>query len=590
MNPTVTGPHNYGKSRIENLSFAEIVKVQSEIPSRCHVHDQNVYFVPDGIAVEYLVEYFGDRINFECQTCKDYLLSKDVKQKNIEIKKSNEVSLTEFDYDFKTVPYNHQKKALELSRDLPYFAFFMEMGSGKTKTTIDNAGWLFEKGKIDTLLVLAPNNVHIQWVVDEIPKHLPERINYKAGAYSSTMKAKEKRILEELMKPDENAFRILAVNIEAMSRKSGLEICEKFLKTSCKRMIALDEGTRIKQPTSSRTKNCMKLVQHSEYRRLLTGSPVTNGVENLYSQLTWLSPNILGIKTYTAFKNRYCVMRSLKGTHIQFITGYKLLDDLKDRMDPWVFRVTKAECLDLPEKIYQTRIVDMTSEQSKIYQKLKEELLVMFENGEAISVDDDITPKDLSETKIASAQLAIVQLMKLQQITSGFLFEDDTKKIAWKLEAKNNPKIQEILNIMEQSNGKVIIWARFVHDIKLLHEALKKKYSCVLYYGGSTPEEKQNAIKEFVKGEARVFIANPASAGIGLNLNVASEVIYFSNSFNAEHRWQSEDRAHRIGMKGTVTYYDLVSNGSIDEKIKQALQNKKDLSDMTIDDVKNLIL
>lgn len=569
-------PLKYNSAYLDGLSFPQAFKFQGSMPGRHKMENGKLMFHCVGVNIDYLNENLEDKIDWsEIPEAVNYLAIQHISEKGIEEKNNVAELAEEIDFEFKLPPFQHQKEAFALSRNKPYFAYLMEMGCGKTKVAIDDIADLYERGKIDGALILAPNGVHSQWVNEQIPDHMPDRIDHVAAVYSSSMKAKEKKHLEATIEAKDK-LRIVTANIEALSHKSGLEFCLKFLKTCKKAYAAIDESTRIKVPSSTRTRNCWKLKKHTAIRRILTGSPVTSGIENLYAQLMWLSEDILGISSFTVFKARYCILQQFD--NFEKIVGYKMIDDLQRKMDPWVYRVTKEDCLDLPEKIYVTRKVSLTKDQMKLYMEMKERFLVEIDNH-------------INETEFVTAKLPITKLLRLQQITSGFLpSEEQEGQLAWSIDYKKNPKIQETLNILEESQGQTIVWARFKHDLAIIEEALSKKYKVVTYHGGTSKDDRTEAIRKFRSGEADIFLGNPAAAGIGLNLNVAKQVIYYSDSFDAEHRWQSEDRAHRIGIDWNVTYFDIVAENSIDVQIKRVLKERKSLADLTIDQVRDFFI
>lgn len=561
------GNKNFGI--INGASIVALFRLNGALPSKHYMKGGMMYIQLTGANIDALEAELGD-INWQCLAAKQYLLTRET----TEINRGLKIELIadphmgpHINYEFKLPPFDHQLVAFKLSKDLPFFGYFMEMGCGKTKVGIDNIAYLYERDLLDTVLIIAPNGVHVQWIVEQLVDHMPDRIEHEAAYYRSNLRAAEKKTLAKALAFD--GLRIIAINIEALSHKSGIEWAKAYLATSGKRMCCLDESSKIKKPGAKRTRSVQTLGKMCEYRRIMTGSPVTSGVENLFSQLKFLSDEILGLTSYVSFKARYCIMETFD--NYQKIVGYKMIDELQAKMDPWTYRVKKSDCLDLPEKTYIERRIELTKEQKHYYDEMFHELMVQLETGE-----------------IVDATLAIVKLLRLQQIICGHLPSEEGG-MAWQLPHDKNPRISAVLELIEESQGQVIVWARFKHDLASLEQALGDKYTCVSYHGATKTADREEAKRAFVSGDARIFIANPAAAGIGLNLNVASEVIYYSNSFDAEQRWQSEDRAHRIGMKCPVTYYDLVVPGTVDRKILSTLKKKKNLADMTIDGLKEFL-
>jgi len=323
-------------------------------------------------------------------------------------------------------------------------------------------------------------------------------------------------------------------------------------------MMAIDESTTVKTPTAKRTKTICKMRTLAKYRRILTGSPVTKSPLDLYTQCYFLDPELLGFASYYTFKNRYAVMvsRSVATHSFKQIIDYQRLDELEHKLNQFSYRVLKSDCLDLPEKIYTKRYIEMTPEQKKMYVEMKNFALSILER----------------ETITAAGILT--QMIKLHQITCGHIKTDDGKLI----ELKNN-RLNELLNVMEEIDGKVIIWAVYRYDIQQIEKALSKKYgpdSVRSFYGDTDANDRQDIVTAFQdpKSDLRFFVGNPRTGGFGLTLTASHTVVYYSNSYDLEIRMQSEDRAHRIGQKEKVTYIDFIAEKTVDEKIIKSLRNK----------------
>lgn len=464
-------------------------------------------------------------------------------------------------YNFKTIPYNHQQTALDLAGQRQSFGFFMEMGTGKSKVLIDNMGMLYKAGQINFALVIAPKGVYRNWVTKEIPEHMPDFITRRVIRWVSGPNKKQ----QEEMRQVRHAFdglTIFVMNVEAFSTSKGQSagdwLSKKFGQSG---LIAIDESTTIKNPKAKRTKALLKIAHQFKYKRLLTGSPVTKSPMDLYSQCEFLGPRTLGFDSFYAYQGRYAVINRRQFGQHQFnqIVGYRHLEELSEKVDKFSYRVLKKDCLDLPEKSYTVRYVSMTPEQVKMYNELRDEALTLLENGELVTVQNVMT-----------------QMLRLQQVLSGHLMTDDGDLI--ELETK---RLDAVLEILEETSGKVILWSRFRNDIQRLEKLLGEKYPLQVasYYGDTPDDERQEIVTKFQdpESELRFFIGNPATAGYGLTLTEANTVIYYANDFNLETRIQSEDRCHRIGQKNPVTYIDLITEKTIDEKIVQALRNKIDI-------------
>ena len=458
-------------------------------------------------------------------------------------------------YKFKTKPYAHQLTALEKSLNRENYAYFMEMGTGKTKVLIDNASMLYDKGKIDSLLIVAPKGVVGTWYNQELPTHLPNHIENVTVLWQANITKKQQEKLETLFEI-ETAFHILIMNVEALSTSKGVDFATKFL-NSHRTMVAIDESTTIKNPKAKRTKNIMQLANLARYRRVMTGSPVTKNPLDLFTQCYFLDPYLLGHESYYSFRTRYAIMKTanIAGRQIQLVSGFKNLGELSDKLKPFSYRVLKEDCLDLPDKIYMKRNINLTPEQLKVYNQMKKEALATL-NG-----------------KITSTVNALTQLMRLQQITCGHFTADDgsTQSI------KNN-RITELMDVLEEIEGKAIIWAHYQYDITNIIKEVVKVHgpgSIVDYYGLTPQDERQGNIKKFQDDpKCRFIVGTPATGGYGITLTAANTVIYYSNGYDLEKRLQSEDRAHRIGQKKSVTYVDLICDETVDEKIVKSLRKK----------------
>jgi SNF2 family DNA or RNA helicase len=464
------------------------------------------------------------------------------------------------DYRFKTKPYAHQITALEKSWDKEEYAYFMEMGTGKSKVLIDNIAILYDKGKINGVLIIAPKGVYKNWYSSEIPTHLASHIQYKSVLWTASSSKTKQEELNSLFKSDFN-LHVLVMNVEALSTPKGVNFARKFL-NSHKTLFAVDESTTIKNHKAARTKNIISISLIAKYRRILTGSPITKSPLDLYTQCKFLNEHLLGFSSYLTFQNRYAnmVRKNFGGRQVWIITSYQRLDELSKLIEPFSYRVLKEDCLDLPEKIFIKREIELTEEQEKLYSTMKQMALATL-NG-----------------KLLTAPNVLTQLMRLHQITCGHFKSDDGK--VQKLE---NNRIKELMSILDETEGKVIIWANYIYDIENIVESIKKEYgdnSVVQYYGEVNIDERQKGIERFQDplSPFRFFIGNPQTGGYGITLTAANTVIYYSNGYDLEKRLQSEDRAHRIGQKKSVTYIDLIAEKTIDEKIVKALRKKIDIA------------
>ena len=458
-------------------------------------------------------------------------------------------------YKFKMKPYAHQMTALEKSWNRETYAYFMEMGTGKTKVLIDNLAMLYDKGKVDGALIVAPKGVIGTWYNQELPTHLPDHIENVTVLWQPNITKKQQENLDSLFEPEES-LHILIMNVEALSTTKGRDFAAKFL-SSHNTLMAIDESTTIKNPGAKRTKNILKLSEDAKYRRIMTGSPVTKNPLDLYSQCEFLSPWLLDFTSYYAFRNRYAEMKTLHlhGRSVQVVDKFKNLGELSDQLKGFSYRVLKEDCLDLPDKIYMKRNIKLSPDQKKLYLQMKETALANLNGKQVTTVN------------------ALTQLMRLHQITCGHFTSDDgsTQPIV-------NNRIDELMDVLEETEGKAIIWAHYQYDITEIIKAIVKEYgpgSVVDYYGLTPQDERQPNIKKFQDDpRCRFMVGTPSTGGYGITLTAANTVIYYSNGYDLEKRLQSEDRAHRIGQQKSVTYVDLICDETVDEKIVKALRKK----------------
>ncbi len=474
-------------------------------------------------------------------------------------------------YKFKTKPYAHQLTALEKSWNKENFAYFMEMGTGKTKVLIDNLAMLYDKGKVDGILIIAPKGVVKTWYEQELPTHLPDHIENVTVLWQSNITKTQQEKLETLFEI-ETALHILIMNVEALSTDKGVKFASKFL-NSHKAVMAIDESTTIKTPTAQRTKNIIRMGDLAKYRRIMTGSPITKNPLDLYTQCYFLDPYLLDHASYYSFRNRYAIMKTMhvRGRSIQVVHKFQNLGELSDTVKEFSYRVLKEDCLDLPPKVFIKRHITLTPEQKKVYEQMKKAAMAVL-NG-----------------KVSTTMTVLTQLMRLHQITCGHFTADDGSE-----QRVNSNRMNELMSILEETDGKAIIWANYQKDIRGIIEEITKKYgpgSVVDYYGLTPQEDRQDHIRKFQNNpECRFLVGTPQTGGYGITLTQANTVIYYSNGYDLEKRLQSEDRAHRIGQKKTVTYIDLICEDTVDEKIVKALRDKINIaSEVMGEDLKDWI-
>lgn len=497
-------------------------------------------------------------------------------------------------YTFKLKPYSQQLTALNVSHDRSKFALFMEMGTGKSKVAIDKAVNHFLQGEANGLLVFCPVAIKTNWV-EQIYEHCPLDMKWKRNKGTGTWESPYVRVCDLSNRTEEKAtdafiglkapFKIFIVGLESLSVGAAVDgkggrayaMAERFA-LAHQHMQCVDEAHCIKGYDSNRTKNVIKLGHYSNIKLLMTGTPILQALLDLYSYFQYLDPDIIGLDDWYSFRARYAI---LSEDGFNRVVAYDNVDELLSAVKPYIYQVTKAECLDLPPKVYQIRHVELSKEQRKIYNDIKKNH--EWEQGEMrVEIEN-----------------ALQKYSALQTIVGGFINYDDpnapadfdvegkkkkTKRLTNRIvEWKHNPKITELLNVLEESAGQsTIIWAVHTFEVREIAAALRAKYgedSVVEYYGAVSTADRDANKKKFLSGKAPYFVGNQSTGGVGLTLNVATMVVYYSNSFKLIDRVQSEDRNHRIGQDQSVTYVDLVARGTVDQDIISAIKEKKDLAD-----------
>lgn len=467
------------------------------------------------------------------------------------------------------------------------WCLFWEQGTGKSKSTIDNACGLYERGEIDAVVVVAPSGVHLNWKTDELPSHVPERLERAVRAEVwQTVKSGTKwhqRQMDELLAHKGMSW--LLINYDGATSGLGAKFLAKFMKRR-RVMLVADEAHYVKKPGAVRTRKTITLSKWSEYRRVLTGTPVGKGPFDLYSQVRVADPEFWarkGFPTAAAFRSYFGVWMTRDEAKRQLgydpgydqLIEYKNLDELNRYLAEIGTRVTK-DVLDLPPKLYTKRHFELTAEQRRMLEALKSDHVAFNDRG-----------------KTVSASLPIVRLLRAQQITCGYapvdIEDEDSVGVSEpELLTGGNPRLDLFAEVEESVTSQAIVWARFTKDIDLITDVLGKR--AVRYDGSLDSDEAQRNKQAFQAGDVQWFVANPQKGAEGLTLVGAKTVVYYSNSFRYIQRLQSEDRAHRIGQTDSVLYIDLIGHGSPDEHIVRILRENHDVaSKITGDDLKEWI-
>jgi SNF2 family DNA or RNA helicase len=527
------------------------------VPGRTKWIGRSLAFQPVGVCIAYVLEHWPDaEWEGEAVKVRDHYIAVRMQESNtIEAKK--EILVDESGYQHETNPFNHQAQAFVMSRDLEAFGLFHEQGTGKTKVFTDTAAYLWEHKKIDALIVVAPNGIHYNWIDEEIPKHIPKRIPHHCFCYSSGHRPKTLQAMLEASKSIYHGLLIFSFNLEGFVSQKAKTLIESILRHKRCLMI-IDESQGIKNPTAVRTKYLTKIGRFAQYRRIGTGTPLTKGVEHLYSQFKFLDPMILGHNTMTTFKAQFCIMG---GFEERQIVAYKNIQELMRMVSGYSHRVTKAECLDLPEKIYQRYQFDLSDEQRKVYDAVRKGAIKELTSIYGIDKAEEL-----------KKEIALVNILRLRQIACGRNPDGTTIH-------GPDPRFEALGTILGNlQSEKAIIWACFREDLLKIIHALGNE--AVSYWGGTSKNDRESAVKRFQEDpRIKYFIGNPSTAGAGLTLTAAETSIYYCNDRSLLKRLQSEDRNHRIGTKHSILYIDIEARCTVESKIIKAFQKQKDFAD-----------
>lgn len=436
------------------------------------------------------------------------------------------------------------------------FGELFEMGCGKTLTTIAVAGALYNLGKIDRVLVVAPTSVCSVW-----PHDLNQFATFPWEA-RVLLGDKKKRLkaLNELENWPFKALRIAVINYESTHRDGIFEALAAYKPD----LIVCDESQRIKNPSAAQSKALHKLGDAAPFRMILSGTPVQNNAVDLYSQYRFLDPAVYGANFY-AFKNRYCIMGGY-GQHQ--IVGYRNMDELVEKEHSVAYRVTKEECLDLPQQTFINRYVQFTDAEQAIYEQLRKSSFLELETGENVT-----------------ATTILTMYLRLMQLTGGFLTADESTRP----KQVNTAKLDALADIVDDyvvdAGKKLVIFARFRAEIAAIENLLRlRKIQYGSIYGDVPMEERGKIVEDFqTNPDTKVFVAQIQTAGLGITLHAASTAVFYSYDYNYANYAQALARIHRIGQRLPVTYIHLVVDGSIDEKILAALENKEDMAKTVVD-------
>lgn len=432
----------------------------------------------------------------------------------------------------------------------------------KTLTAIATLGTAYKLGNIEKVLIIAPTSVCSVWA-----KEFEDYADFKA-VVKVLLGAKGKRLkaLSDLESFPFKALKVAVINYESTWREDIFDALYKWDAD----MIICDESQRIKTHDAEQSKAIHKLGDQSRYKLILSGTPVQNNAIDLYSQYRFLDPTVFGTNFYQ-FRNRYAIMG---GFSRRQIIGYRNLDQLIQKEHSIAYRVTKDEALDLPEQTFLERRITMSAKEKNLYDRIRRESFTELDGEGQVTV---------------TTTTVLTKLLRLQQLTGGFLIADGQDKAELVSKGKLNALEEIIDDYVMDAGKKLVIFARFRPEIDLIGQMLaKKKIKYGAIYGDIKLEDRGGIVKDFQTNEdTKVFLAQIDTAGLGITLTAADTCVYYSVNFNYAAYSQSLARIHRIGQKNTCTYIHLITEGTVDETILKALAKKEDLAKTIVDEWRN---
>lgn len=480
-------------------------------------------------------------------------------------------------YPFKTQPYKVQRRGLDAMWSIPNPALFCEMGTGKSKMIID---WFSAKiidGQAQSVVIFCPVSIRDNWR-EQIEIHCPLADVQSAVVHASTAKAK--RELYEFMDGG-GGPKVLICGIESLQAQIKMgkaydAVLHFVTREHNKPFLAVvDESHLIQNADTNRWKNISSLSQSAAARVIATGTETDGNPLDLYGQFEFLNENILGFGNFYSFRNRYTIRGGYENREI---ISYQNLDELTDLIKPHIFQATKADVVDLPDKVrLSPRVVQLTEDQKKLIKGIRSTGLAQIKGQSVDAVVEGVLAVFTAIQQVCCGHIGH------KEVVSTAKGEREQRTQTRVVEPANNPKIRELLSVLPEVRGKVLIWCKYRLELSGVVEVLSDKYgpgSVLQFHGDMDRGQRAQAIERFRSDpRARFFVLMATVGGTGLTLNEANYSIYMSNSFKLRDRLQSEDRNHRIGQGAPVKYLDIVADDPVERLILNALRDKKDVAD-----------
>ena len=464
--------------------------------------------------------------------------------------------MKQVDYLHRRDPWKHQDRIFCESRDEPAWGFFMEQGTGKSKVMVDTAAWNYMRGRVNGVLIVCDKGIVRTWVEEHLPENMPRHIPYRILVFDAARAGTKKAAAERRDWMEFDGLPILITNWAAFRTSAGRDFFERFC-LGWDVLMMLDESDAIKTPKAAQTKAITAVGKRTTMRRIATGTPAADGPFDVFAQMRFLDPDILGTGSFTVFKHEYGDWeKRYTATHsYPHLICYRNLEQLHALLDSKSHRVLKEDCFDLPPKVYEPPYyVELGSDAKAMHETLREDLVYIGE-----PVDNPL-----------------VALTRASQIAAGFYVDGNV--VQYFAEQPKADAIVTLLNRMGMGR-QAVVWGQFQAELAILSERMNDaKIPFISYHGQLHPEDRDEAERVFKAGDVQVILATTQSAAKGRNWQNASAMFYHSNSPKLVLRTQSEDRAHRGGTKHSVTYWDVCAEGTGDYKRLEALKAKKNLA------------
>lgn len=506
-------------------------------------------------------------------------------------------------YEFKTKPYDFQREAFDYSKELEAFGLFFEQGCGKTKVAVDTIAYLMQSGEVENAIVVAPDGVHQNWgrsygeMKCQWETHCPDHVfnDTEVFIFNSVGSSTKKWEKEANRFCRSEKKKLLCISYNGLQTKRGRKLAD-FINNQTLSIVILDEAHKIKNFDTKRTKSCIEFGNNANYRRILTGTLISQSLFDAYAPIMFLDPTyweMYGLGKYWSFKNYFGVFKTLRDPNktqvrrvkvngqwqtrrqpLEFkkLISYRNEEELQSHIHRFGMRVKKEDVLsELPPMTYKLIPVPLSSEQRKFYDNMENEFFVELQNGE-----------------IVDAQMGMTKLQKLHQICQGWMYDEEKNVIEI---GKTTPRFEVLMDLCESTDQNVIIWTPFVPDIKRIVRGLEERGKRVVSYYGDTDKKIQRVVNReaYQSGDAQFFVANPAVAGEGIDLTNSGIMIYYANSYSVLQREQSGDRVARPGLKNPWTKIDIVSIDTFEDKILQSLEEKQNVASYLMKDYESRI-